>query len=152
MINYIKGNVLSPVGEEQTKVICHVVNNKGGWGAGFVVALSKKWKKPEQEYRHYCKNNIPRLSHVQCVEVEAGIFVANMFAQNGFRSQQNPVALDYKSLTLCLVKVRNFCKFFDSLSIHMPLIGCGLAGGKWEKVGPMVEFHFENIPTYVYQL
>jgi hypothetical protein len=26
-------------------------------------------------------------------------------------------------------------------SVHMPRIGCGLAGGKWEKIEPIIQKH-----------
>lgn len=32
------------------KIIVHVYNNAGRWGKGFVVAVSKSWRKPERRY------------------------------------------------------------------------------------------------------
>ena len=148
MINYVEGNVLNPIGEEESKLICHVVNNKGVWGAGFVVNLSKKWKKPEEEYRRYCRNNIINLGYVQFVQVEDNIFVANMFAQDGFVNRNNPVALNYIGLECCLKGVNDFCG--NLTSIHMPYIGCGLAGGKWEKVEEIVKKILKDKTVYVY--
>ncbi len=29
----------------------------------------------------------------------------------------------------------------ERASVHMPRIGCGLAGGKWEVVEPLIEEH-----------
>lgn len=39
-------------------------------------------------------------------------------------------------------------------SVHMPRIGCGLAGGKWEVVGKIIEEELvaRGIPTTVYDL
>jgi hypothetical protein len=36
--------------------------------------------------------------------------------------------------------------------VHLPRIGCGLAGGKWEKVEPLIEKTFltQEIPVFVY--
>jgi O-acetyl-ADP-ribose deacetylase (regulator of RNase III) len=37
-------------------------------------------------------------------------------------------------------------------SVHMPRIGCGLAGGTWERIGPLVEEELSarDIPVTVY--
>ena len=48
-INYVIGDATAPQGEGN-KIICHICNDVGGWGAGFVMALSKKWKQPVEEY------------------------------------------------------------------------------------------------------
>jgi O-acetyl-ADP-ribose deacetylase (regulator of RNase III) len=42
-IFYMTGDATAPVGEGQ-KLIVHVCNDIGAWGAGFVLALSKRWK------------------------------------------------------------------------------------------------------------
>jgi hypothetical protein len=37
-------------------------------------------------------------------------------------------------------------------SVHMPRIGCGLAGGRWERVEPLIEARLvhSGIPVTVY--
>ena len=49
-IKYIKGDATRPIGDG-SKLILHICNDVGAWGSGFVVALSKRWKEPEQKYR-----------------------------------------------------------------------------------------------------
>ena len=51
MIYYLKGNAVEPKEVEGRKIIVHVCNDVGAWGKCFVMALSNKWKKPEQEFR-----------------------------------------------------------------------------------------------------
>ena len=46
-ILYIKGDATAPIGSG-VKVITHICNDIGGWGKGFVLALSKKWKMPKK--------------------------------------------------------------------------------------------------------
>jgi len=41
-ITYLQGDATVPVAEGM-KIICHVCNVAGGWGKGFVVAISKRW-------------------------------------------------------------------------------------------------------------
>ena len=69
-INYIKGDATSPVSKGE-KTICHICNDLGGWGKGFVLAISKRWKEPEAEYRKwYIEKNNFSLGEVQFVQVE----------------------------------------------------------------------------------
>jgi len=49
-ITYIKGDATNPQAKG-TKIIIHICNNLGGWGKGFVLAISKRWKAPEEAYR-----------------------------------------------------------------------------------------------------
>ena len=49
-IRYLKGDATCPQAKG-VKLICHVCNDLGGWGKGFVLALSRRWDRPEAEYR-----------------------------------------------------------------------------------------------------
>lgn len=150
-INYLIGDATRPVGNGN-KIIAHVCNNRGGWGAGFVLALSNKWSDPETCYRSMTVDDL-LLGMLQFVHVENDIWVANMVAQNGYKSAENPCPLDYLALETCLKKVQNFAKQINA-SVHMPRIGCGLAGGKWEDIEPIIQTTLCNFntPVYVYDL
>lgn len=50
VISYVTGDATHPHGQGP-KVICHVCNDIGGWGRGFVLALSRRWPQPEADYR-----------------------------------------------------------------------------------------------------
>ena len=51
-LQIVQGDATSPPGEG-VKIIAHVCNDVGGWGKGFVVAVSKRWPDPEREYRSW---------------------------------------------------------------------------------------------------
>ncbi|WP_306766628.1 hypothetical protein [Tenacibaculum sp. M341] len=51
-IKYIKGDATSPQAKG-VKIIAHICNDLGGWGKGFVLAVSKRWKEPEISYRKW---------------------------------------------------------------------------------------------------
>src|SRR5215472_3146493 len=81
-IIYIKGDATCPQAKG-IKIICHVCNDIGGWGKGFVLAVSRRWKQPEAEYRAWHaagKQGGFGLGAVQFVQVEPYIWVANMVA------------------------------------------------------------------------
>lgn len=156
-IRYIQGDATNPQGGGP-KIIIHVVNNQGGWGAGFVLALSRRWREPEHRYRSAGRLE---LGMVQLVPVEKDLDVANMCAQMGYgRGNRNQhrtteaddaIPLRYDALWSCLEQVANFAKVAKA-SIHAPRIGCGLAGGRWERVEPILQETLAGIPVFVYDL
>jgi O-acetyl-ADP-ribose deacetylase (regulator of RNase III) len=150
MITYIKGDATCPLGAG-VKIIAHVVNDRAGWGRGFVVAISKRWREPEEAYRRWAKDKNFILGEVQFVPVGKYLYVANMLCQHGLVGRSNPVPLRYPSLETCLKKVAQTAERLKA-SVHMPRIGCGLAGGKWEKIEPIIinTLESKNISVTVY--
>lgn len=151
MITYLKGDATRPQGTE-LKIIAHVCNDSGGWGRGFVKAISKRWSKPEEVYRrwHRVGNETFKLGAIHNVHVARDIWVCNMIAQKGYRSANNPVPLQYDALKECLIELNSLIKDI-SCSVHMPRIGCGLAGGKWDRVEEIINSCLE-VPVFVYDL
>jgi O-acetyl-ADP-ribose deacetylase (regulator of RNase III) len=138
-IRYIKGDATSPQAKG-VKVIAHVCNDLGGWGKGFVLAVSKRWPGPEAAYRAWHKDRSKNdfgLGALQLVRVEPLIWVANMVAQRGMKRGSNGPPIRYDAVRSCL---RTLAVEAGKLgaSVHMPRIGCGLAGGKWEEVEPII--------------
>jgi O-acetyl-ADP-ribose deacetylase (regulator of RNase III) len=133
-IQYTKGDATAPQSEEN-KIIVHICNDIGGWGKGFVMAISKRWKKPENQYREWFKSkNGFELGKVQFVQVEENLWVANLIGQHKINKDENGNApIRYDAIEQGLQQVTSFAKE-NKASIHMPRIGCGLAGGKWEMI------------------
>jgi O-acetyl-ADP-ribose deacetylase (regulator of RNase III) len=139
-IKYIVGDATQPVGEG-SKIIVHVCNDIGGWGRGFVVALSKRWPEPEQCYRawHSGGEKTPfALGEVQLVQVGEAIWVANLIGQRDVRTVRGIPPVRYEAIRKGLRRVAEAARRLEA-SVHMPRIGCGLAGGKWEEVSNIVE-------------
>jgi O-acetyl-ADP-ribose deacetylase (regulator of RNase III) len=76
------------------------------------------------------------------------IVVANMIAQKGIDGSGRKVM--YGALRKCLKKVAEFAASRPGVTIHMPLIGCGLGGGRWEEVEPIVKECLGEFEVYVY--
>jgi len=159
-ITYCVGDATVPIGGGPA-LIAHVCNDVGAWGAGFVCALSKRWKQPESEYRRwFCKApaDMPKfaLGEVQFVQVTNEISVANMIGQHGIsrglKKRGNP-PVRYEAIDRALAKVGDHA-LETKASVHMPRIGCGLAGGRWEFVEPLLITHLcqRGITVTVYDL
>ena len=158
MIHYLKGDATQPT-VKGVKIIAHICNDMGAWGAGFVMALSKRWLQPELSYRRI--RQVDRnLGVVQLVNVQEDpdgkiIYVANMIAQHNVR----PMVVDnvqippirYDALATCLRKLGDDAHQYEA-TVHMPRIGCGLAGGDWTTVEKLINECCPNIDVYVYDL
>lgn len=153
MIKYILGDATEPVIKDGTRIITHVCNDIGKWGKGFVLAISKKWKKPEQVYRS-CHNY--RLGDIQVVNVGGSIQVVNMIGQRHIYPQDNIPPIRYEAIEQCfknlMIDIDTSCNLFERTTVHMPRIGCGLAGGEWWKIEKIIHNSLieKNIPVYVY--
>lgn len=151
-IEYIKGDATQPMGNDN-KIIVHVCNDIGGWGKGFVMAISKRWKTPEASYRKwFASKQFFQLGEVQFVKVEDNLWIANLIGQHKIRKDEDGNApIRYKAVEMGLHKVAEEAEDLNA-SVHMPRIGCGLAGGKWENIEPLINRTLikNDIKTVVY--
>lgn len=149
-INYLIGDATKPIKTGNKRIIAHICNDKGGWGAGFVLALSKRWVLPEQMYRSIPITEL-KLGNVQFVPVEDDIMVANMIAQHGYKTNANgKPPIRYGALADALRKVNKKALELNA-TVHMPRIGSGLAGGDWLVIEQLIEENVQ-VPVYVYDL
>ena len=78
-IRYITGDATRPINDADFRVIVHCCNDEGKWGAGFVLALSKRDNGPEMVYRR----GPFELGTVKIVPfAEDNLFVANIIGQH----------------------------------------------------------------------
>ena len=175
-IEFIEGDLFQALPEYADKnvVITHVVNNKGGFGSGFVVPLTNKYPLAKEsylkwfndrQYSLYTGETVPfELGQVQFVGVSDDAFgkpatlVAHMLAQTLGGSRP----LYYNHLVNCMNKVRDFVKgMAEALAyknqetvIVAPLFGGGLAGGNFNFIEKLIEDCWlrEGISVKIYYL
>ena len=91
------------------------------------------------------------LGTVSLIQVERTIWVANMVAQRDIRWRDGVPPIRYDALLECL-KQLGFHAHQLRASIHMPRIGCGLAGGQWQKIEPLISNTIPGTEIFVYDL
>lgn len=165
-IQYVIGDATHPQGDG-VKIIAHVCNNVGAWGAGFTGALSKRWGKLEDYYRmiydadRKMKTDNPEHKRIVCLgeiilmPAEKDIWVANMVAQDGIGTDRRRIR--YDALRKCLSKIPKALAWQEphvAFTVHMPRIGCGLAGGEWSVVEQIIneELVSQGVSVTVYDL
>lgn len=154
----MKGDATCPVAKG-LKLMPHIVNDSGKWGKGYVMALSKRWPKTREAYLNWWRwsndyENDFHLGSVLFQSVNPSHVIAHMIAQRGIVGRSNPKPIRYESLRECLQKVALWAKENKKLnvSVHMPMIGCGLAGGSFTIIGPMIEEELDGIPVTIYTM
>lgn len=149
MIEIINGNIF----ESDADIICHQVNTHGVMGAGIALQIKEKFPDVYEVYKEKCKEfskyDINPLGHVlYCRTKYSNVIIANLFSQIG-------MSTDYNAMKNCLRSIYNDCKKYNE-SVAIPYkIGCGIAGGDWNKVYDMIEEIFsqdENVKCTIYKL
>lgn len=154
-IKYVQGDATDPRGGGP-KIIAHVCNDVGGWGRGFVVAISQRWSAPEAEYRRWYEQrstNDFELGAVQLVSVEPDLWVANVIGQHGLLPGRDGPPVRYEALEAGLADLADEALAIGA-TVHMPRIGSGLAGGDWKVIESIINrtLAAAGVPVVVYDL
>ncbi|MGW6557196.1 macro domain-containing protein [Streptomyces hydrogenans] len=153
-IAYVRGDATAPRGKG-VRIVAHVCNDLGGWGKGFVLAVSRRWPEPEAAFRRWHRERAANdfgLGAAQFVQVAPHLWVANLVGQRGIRTGRSTgVPVRYEAIDRALGHLADKAVELGA-SVHMPRIGCGLAGGRWERVEPLVRERLveRGIPVTVY--
>jgi hypothetical protein len=152
MYKIIIGDATKPIlRPNEIALIPHVCNTLGGWGAGFVLALSKEFGDlPKEKYLKQIglfPNKMDRLGKVSFTKMkEKRVIVANMIAQNGYMNKGNSRPLRYDALVQCMKLVAQQIEYLNDINnseqyftIHTCKFGSDLAGGNWEFIECLIE-------------
>jgi O-acetyl-ADP-ribose deacetylase (regulator of RNase III) len=108
-MRFVRGDATSPQAKGP-KVIAHIGNDLGGWGRGFVMAVSRRWPEPERDYRQWHRErarNDFALGAVRVIPVSPDTWVANMIGQHGLRRGSAGPPIGYEALARCLTTLES---------------------------------------------
>lgn len=152
-MNFRVGDATDPVGPAP-RIVAHGVNDLGRWGKGFVLAVAARWPRARDEYlRWSAQGDGFELGAVQFVEFSDGTTVANMVTQRGIRPAGGIPPIRYAAVKKALSTVGDAAIELGA-SVHMPRIGCGLGGGTWDQILPLVDSELcaRGVVVVVYDL
>ena len=166
-IHYIIGDATLPIETEaEDRLIVHCCNSLGAWGAGFVVPLGKRYPSAKEEYKKFIEENKGKsiLGEVNEVPVGEHLYVENLIGQSFLYKKPNgEIPCNYIAIETGFLNI--ITKWFSynstihkdnqNFSIHMPRIGCGLAGGDWQTIEEIIYRTFidiADVDVYVYDL
>lgn len=164
-LRYTIGDATKPQSSSYQQVIAHCVNDLGLWGAGFTAALDSRYPEARASYLRWAS---PRTD----VDIEAArpfklgvcktsplasgesvILIAHLMGQTGVGRKDGP-SIRYEHLRSAMEMLAGTAKHLYDCTIHMPRIGCGLAGGTWDKVEPIIRETLcaEDLDVTIYDL
>jgi hypothetical protein len=119
-------------------VVAHVVNDAArSWGRrGVAAAMARRYPHAALAFRSWAiTSGELRLGNIHVVEERDGdrsVLVVSMVAQHGF-GPGAVTRLRYDALKEALSSVANLAARTDA-SVHVPRIGAGQAGGRWDLI------------------
>ncbi len=153
-IKYAVGDVRNHPRTKSTVIIPHCCNDIPAMGSGVAKALYMKWPAVRESYMTMRQHE---LGSVDCVDVsgDGTTLVYNMIGQHkvrvGFNDDGVAIGPDgkppirYDKLSKAMLEIVSEVKFEfpdGDVEFHCPLFGCDLAGGEWNVVSEMINFHW----------
>lgn len=148
-----KGNLLAV----KKGYIIHGCNTLGVMGAGVALAIKEMYPLAYEKYVKDLDTLATKKGSAEAalgfnssLEVDVGLTIVNAFTQD--RTGRNPDEkyVKYWAISACfrrlraLVEKQALADLSTVKEVHFPLIGCGLANGKWEVVSALIEEAFEG--------
>lgn len=162
MIRYFDGDLI----KSHCDIICHQVNCQGVMGAGIAKQIKEIYPDVFNWYRdvYNAKGNKlgnidfvhtyseKFIENIETLHTPADRFVVNMYSQDNYLPRE-VCNTDYNAFRECCkkikLKLKEVAKIFGKKEsdyiIGFPYnIGCGLAGGDWNKVKKILEEEFSE--------
>ena len=119
--------------------LCHQVNCMGRMGSGIAKAIREKYPNVYHDYMTLClfsgKTSKQLLGSV-LFSKSGNKTIVNMFAQEMYGRDRQYT--DYSAFRTCLRHIRDNIPVGSTIAFPNG-IGCGLGGGNWEIILPMIE-------------
>jgi Zn-dependent peptidase ImmA (M78 family) len=135
-VEHLVGDATQPRGGER-KLILQIVNDKTPrWGAGFALAVRKKWPHVQNDFIKWAEKHHLKLGEVHVAPAEADIDVVSMIAQHGYGPSAH-ARIRYGALRHAFDRIVDLARA-QRASIHMPRLGSGQSGGSWWIVSELI--------------
>lgn len=133
-------------------ILAHQTNCKAVMGAGIAKQIKETYPEVFNDYRNYCNSfekDIELLGTIRISDCKNGKKVASLFGQYAYNKYVKQTI--EKDLEKSLRLLHDYAKE-NGLSVAFPyMIGCGLAGGNWDKIYPLIEEIFDDYPFVLYK-
>jgi O-acetyl-ADP-ribose deacetylase (regulator of RNase III) len=147
------GDLLAGV---STGIIVHGCNAEGVMGAGFALFLKRRYPKAFEAYREaYEQCGLVLGTIVPYIENPGDMYrdplvIANAITQQTTGTDRRQV--DYPAVRSCFKHVAKLARVAIVKDVHFPLIGCGLAGGEWSVIEPIIEEELDGLNAHLWVL
>lgn len=161
-----QGNLLA----QSSGILVQGCNCHGVMGGGIARIIRDKWSDVYDAYRQHMEMVGLRLGDVNFVasssfrgtavekhihafseQLPAGVIIANAMTQQDFGSDPTQVYVSYDAISAAFSRIALVARA-AAMTVHFPLIGCGLANGQWDVVGPRIEAALGDVPAQLWTL
>lgn len=166
MINYFYGNLFDLLdtrpqfmSSNELHFIIHGCNAQGRMGSGFAKELRERFPKAYEAYNdEYVKNN-NRLELGTMINhpVHSSLVISNAITQQ-FYGYDGKKYVSYDAIDSVFKELNNTAKtvldlkLVDSVHLHFPKMGAGLAGGNWEVIERIIDSSVTNATKNLYEI
>ena len=147
-LQYLIGDALDCPKSDPVYLV-HCVNDIGGWGSGFVVALTRRWPNAEKAYRRWHAKELMdgtcqfELGNIQVVKVDPKLpnfRIVNLIGQHRTINHGEAVPVRYEAIRKGLTTLAQVClKQNPRGRVCMPRMGAGLARGDWSVIEKIIQ-------------
>ncbi len=152
-ITYLRGDALEPA-SSGTRVVAFMTNDSTStWGGGIAKQVAIRYPDVQTAYRNLAKENPDtlKLGSVHLLKATDALYFAPIVAQRGYGKSTTP-RISYQALQEALKQLGPRAGELEA-TLHMPKIGSGAAGGKWDVVREMIEEFLSGFASvFVYEL
>jgi O-acetyl-ADP-ribose deacetylase (regulator of RNase III) len=134
-------------------ILVHGCNAQGVMGSGVAAQVRSKCPEAYRVYREKFEKSGLKLGDVIFCTADTfldtgkpRLIIANAVTQEFYGRQPGRVYVSYDAIKTCFERIREVA-LENGLSVHFPLIGCGLAGGDWNEVKPRIEAALKGVPA-----
>ena len=148
MLYEVEGDL---VAEDKYNIFCHQTNCHGVMGSGIARQIAVRYPAVAARDKDYCRLHNP-LGTMLPVRVQPNRVCVNLYGQYNYGRGQR--FTDYRALQTALYALAsrlNKSNIPEDWVIGFPYrMGCGLAGGGWNHVRPMIEDFAKRVMQDVY--
>lgn len=145
MIQYKSGNIFTSTAD----ILCHQVNCQGKMGAGLAKQIRERYPHVYQRYVQICQTNYGHtLGRIMLDKVSSTRTICSMFAQEYYGRDRRYT--DYDAFRKCLKCLAKHTPVTHTIALPHS-IGCGLAGGDWNIILPIIEEELSNFTVEIWK-
>lgn len=150
---YKKGNLVDAFVNGDVVHMIHGCNCFNIMGSGIAQTIKSRLPEMNEADQETIKGDVYKFGSFSYHDY-GNCFGFNVYCQYNYGNKG--LYLDYDALEVSLKSVSNFleerCGVDNPQVIGLPMIGCGLAGGDWNKVLPIIQKTLLKHTVYIYQL
>ncbi len=139
-IGYFVGDVFQLGDLRRTIIITFMVNDATStWGGGTARQAARIFPSAQREFCRIVSDDPDALvlGAVTLIAVGKRTYLAPLVAQRGYGRSAVP-RIRYKALRTAMTRLASLATQLRAI-VRMPRLGCGGAGGRWERVAAVVE-------------